>query len=178
MNAPNLGLDFDDDSDDDSISSLTDELIENPQYCDQQGPSQINDFIFLGSESHASNYDMLENLGINFILNVATNCPNYFEDELVYKSLPVPDVCETNINEIFTEAFNFIEEVKNRKGKVLIHCQAGVSRSVTITTAYLMKTLCVGMDEALKVVKSKRRCAAPNFGFMLKLMEFGDELDL
>ena len=178
LNSPNLCLDFDDDSDFESESSLTDEIVENPDYCDKQGPSKINDFIYLGSEAHASNIETLKQHGIGFILNVAINCKSYFENELVYKNLPVLDVCETNIGEIFKEAFEFIEQVKSRNGKVLIHCQAGVSRSVTITTAYLMKTEQLSMGNALNKVKKTRKCAAPNFGFMVKLMEFEDELSI
>ena len=171
---PTLCLDFDDDTDSESDSSLCDEMMENPEYCDKQGPSKINDFIFLGSEAHASNIDVLRENGINFILNVATGLKNHFEDELVYRNLPVKDVCETEIGDIFNESFKFIEEVKRRNGKVLIHCQAGVSRSVTITTAYLMKTEGLGVDAALKKVKETRKCASPNFGFMVKLMAFED----
>ena len=169
---PTLCLDFDDDSDTESDSSLCDEMMENPEYCDKQGPSKINDFIFLGSEAHASNIDILRENEIGFILNVATGLTNHFEDELNYMNLPIKDVCESNIGGIFTEAFSFIEGVKRRNGKVLIHCQAGVSRSVTITTAYLMKTEGLGVDAALKKVKETRKCASPNFGFMVKLMEF------
>ena len=149
---PTLCLDFDDDSDSESDSSLCDEMMENPEYCDKQGPSRINDFIFLGSEAHASNIDVLRENGIDFILNVATGLSNHFEDELVYRNLPVNDVCETNISEIFSEAFSFIETVKRRNGRVLIHCQAGVSRSVTITTAYLMKT---NFDDGFRPVKMR-----------------------
>ncbi|KAI6661396.1 Dual specificity protein phosphatase 2 [Oopsacas minuta] len=180
IQSPTLCINFEDDSDfDESESSLCDEIVENPEYCDKQGPARINEYIYLGSEAHASDFDVLRENGIGFVLNVASCCKNYFEGgELVYKNLPVLDVCETNISEIFNEAFDFIETVKQRNGKVLIHCQAGVSRSVTITTAYLMKTEKISMNDALKKVKETRKCAAPNFGFMVKLMEYEDGLSI
>lgn len=43
-----------------------------------------------------------------------------------------------------------------RKGGVLVHCQAGMSRSATITAAYLMKVLGCGVEEALDMIRSVR----------------------
>jgi dual specificity MAP kinase phosphatase len=57
-------------------------------------------------------------------------------------------------------------------GKVLIHCYAGVSRSATITIAYLMQELGMPYSEAMKYVKSKRYFINPNDGFRRQLLAF------
>jgi dual specificity phosphatase 12 len=43
-----------------------------------------------------------------------------------------------------------------RNGGVLVHCQAGMSRSATIVAAYLMKTLKLSVDEALDMIRAVR----------------------
>jgi protein-tyrosine phosphatase len=39
---------------------------------------------------------------------------------------------------------------------VLVHCMAGVSRSVTLVTAYLMKYRSMALQDALNYVRSRR----------------------
>ncbi|XP_016120071.1 dual specificity protein phosphatase 22-B-like [Sinocyclocheilus grahami] len=54
----------------------------------------------------------------------------------------------------------------------LVHCLAGVSRSVTLVVAYLMTVTTLGWQEALAAVKVARPCASPNMGFQKQLLEF------
>lgn len=50
-----------------------------------------------------------------------------------------------------------------------MHCFAGVSRSTTILTAYLMKKNQWRLREALSLVKKQRSVIGPNKGFILQL---------
>jgi len=70
----------------------------------------------------------------------------------------------------------FSERIRNRRGKVLVHCQAGISRSATICIAYLMFDKNITADEAFDFLKAKRSVVSPNLSFMRQLMEFEVQL--
>ncbi|XP_042326945.1 dual specificity protein phosphatase 2 [Sceloporus undulatus] len=146
-----------------------------PSY-DQGGPVEILPFLYLGSCFHSSNREVLESLGITAVLNVSSSCPNYFEGQFLYKSIPVEDNQMAEISVWFQEAINFIDSVKNGNGRVLVHCQAGISRSATICLAYLIQSRRVRLEEAFDFVKQRRGVISPNFGFMGQLLQFETEV--
>lgn len=55
------------------------------------------------------------------------------------------------------------------EGTVLVHCQAGCSRSVALVAAYIMATRGLTRDEALDLIRARRHQAEPNPGFMEQL---------
>ncbi|KAJ8393965.1 hypothetical protein AAFF_G00054980 [Aldrovandia affinis] len=143
---------------------------------DQGGPVEILPFLFLGSAHHASKRDMLDGMGISALLNVSSNCPNHFEGTYQYKCIPVEDNHKEDISSWFSEAIEFIDSVKDSNGRVLVHCQAGISRSATICLAYLMKRKRVRLEEAFEFVKQRRSIISPNFSFMGQLLQFESQV--
>lgn len=57
-----------------------------------------------------------------------------------------------------------------------MHCLAGVSRSVTVTLAYLMHARSLCLNDAFALVRSRKPDVAPNFHFMEQLHSFEGQL--
>lgn len=70
------------------------------------------------------------------------------------------------------------DEARSKKCGVLVHCLAGISRSVTVTVAYLMQKMNLSLNDAYDFVKRKKSNISPNFNFMGQLLDFERTLGL
>ncbi|KAG7275327.1 hypothetical protein CRUP_035954 [Coryphaenoides rupestris] len=146
-----------------------------PDY-DQGKPVEILPFLYLGSAYHASRQDYLSDLRITALLNVSRRELPPAKDHYDYKWIPVEDNNMADISSHFQEAIEFIDHVKQSGGKVLVHCEAGISRSPTICMAYIMRTQRLQLDEAFDLIKQRRALVSPNFSFMGQLLQFESEV--
>ncbi|XP_066998079.1 dual specificity protein phosphatase 10 isoform X2 [Anabrus simplex] len=139
---------------------------------DSQPASRVLPFLYLGNQHDAADLACLRALGVTRVLNVTSHLPGYHEAcGITYKQLPASDSGHQNLKQYFEEAFDFIEEARKSGTSVLVHCQAGISRSATIAIAYVMKHKLLSMVEAYKLVKSARPIISPNLNFMGQLLE-------
>jgi len=68
------------------------------------------------------------------------------------------------------EGIEFIKK-NRRRGRVLVHCMAGVSRSSSLVIAYLM-SIGHSLESAKQLVKSKRSCVNPYDGFITEIKQY------
>lgn len=61
---------------------------------------------------------------------------------------------------------------------MLVHCLAGVSRSVTVTLAYIMFARALSLNDAFSLVRARKPDVSPNFHFMEQLHSFERQLNL
>lgn len=64
---------------------------------------------------------------------------------------------------------------KKENKKVLVHCAAGISRSSTVTLAYLVRFEQLNLKDAYKILREARRVANPNYAFWEILEEWEKE---
>uniref|UniRef100_A0A3Q0R2D7 Dual specificity protein phosphatase n=1 Tax=Amphilophus citrinellus TaxID=61819 RepID=A0A3Q0R2D7_AMPCI len=143
-------------------------------------PVQILPYLYLGCAKDSTNLDVLGQYNIKYILNVTPNLPNMFEHDghFRYKQIPISDHWSQNLSQFFPEAISFIDEARSKQCGILVHCLAGISRSVTVTVAYLMQRLNLSLNDAYDFVKRKKSNISPNFNFMGQLLDFERTLGL
>ena len=130
-----------------------------------------------GSSCYAvENEKKMKELGITHILTVAKYLEPCFPDMITYKCLQVEDTPRENLKPYFEECADFIENALEGGGRVVVHCEAGVSRSGTVTVAYLMRKNKWRRDEALAFTRKQRPNFSPNEGFMDQLLEYEKEI--
>ncbi|XP_070212588.1 dual specificity protein phosphatase 1-like [Littorina saxatilis] len=139
-------------------------------------PVELLPYLYIGDASHASMKEQLQDVSITAILNVSTCCRNHFPHDFRYKVIPVEDSNCADLSTWFSDAFQFIEQEKQRGGKVLVHCRGGISRSATVCLAYLMYSRALRLDDAFAYVRARRHIISPNAGFMMQLAQFEAEL--
>ncbi|SJL09975.1 uncharacterized protein ARMOST_13357 [Armillaria ostoyae] len=75
------------------------------------------------------------------------------------KVLDIQGVCDDGIDTLEPQLepiCQWMDTARKEGGKVLVHCRVGVSRSATVTIAYVMKHLQISLVEAYLIVRSRR----------------------
>jgi protein phosphatase slingshot len=135
-------------------------------------PSKIFDYLYLGTEWNASNWDELKGNRVGYILNITKEVDNFYPNEFVYKKIWVSDEATTELLIHWQKTFKFIKKAKDNGSVVLVHCKKGISRSSSTVIAYIMKEYGWSLNAALSHVKKRRNCITPNEGFMEQLQTF------
>lgn len=75
-----------------------------------------------------------------------------------------------DLTDLYTaQALHFLKHVEAVGGRVLVHCIAGVSRSVSIVVLHLMANHGICLKQALKHIRRYRAYIQPNEGFRYEL---------
>lgn len=142
--------------------------------------AHVSEGVFLSAQDVAQNHELLHALQITHIVNVATGVECMFRERIEYLDLTsVLDMPSENLKQHFERATTFMRNaVESGQGRVLVHCNMGVSRSSSLVLAYIMRYERMPLAKALEHVRSRRPIIRPNDGFMQQLKEYEKELGL
>ncbi|XP_054153561.1 dual specificity protein phosphatase 22-like [Oppia nitens] len=133
--------------------------------------NQIDDKLFLGSLEAATNRTLLQLYEIKLVITVMDRSVKSgdTDNEICYYHINAKDCKTTQLLDRFEETYQLIADTHGMDRGVLVHCRAGISRSATLVTAFLMKRYRLPYSEAIRVVRSKRPSVNPNAGFVTQL---------
>ena len=137
---------------------------------------EIIPHLYIGSIACASNLEELKSKNITHILCCGIGLKFFFPDKFKYHRIDLIDKESENIRKYFDESNNYINDAIINGGNILVHCQAGISRSTSIIIAYLMKYKKMNFNKAFELIKEKRGKIQPNSGFILQLKAYDKEL--
>ncbi|GAO48472.1 phosphatases II [Saitoella complicata NRRL Y-17804] len=138
---------------------------------------EIVDRVYIGSLYTVRAGTLLKANGITHVVSALTDAANVLKignplrPNITTLQLDVDDTDDEDLLRHIPTSNTFITAALEASptNKVMIHCVAGVSRSATLLAAYLMSTLKIGLDDALRMMREKRPQVEPNPGFMRQL---------
>lgn len=145
----------------------------------QMDASLVINQIYLGSyEKAAVCKEALRKHNITHILTIGYEMEPINKDAITYHVVLLDDEPEVEISKHFYECFQFIDKALEKKeSNLLIHCWAGISRSATITIAYLIYKFGMDYMEAFEHVRRARHWIGPNQGFRNQLKSFSKTIN-
>jgi protein-tyrosine phosphatase len=136
--------------------------------------SWVTPHLAVGGRVHPEDIRSLARLGVTQVVDTRSEYSDDVEAmkreqiELLY--LPTPDTYPLTIDQLMQGA-EWVNTRLKKDGRVLIHCEHGVGRSVLLTCAVLVYDGMQAQD-ALELVQHKRWQAGPNQRQVARLKEF------
>ena len=170
-------------------AGLTDDEIMELDRRHRDLPVHIHGNIFLGNVASVENISKLQGLGITRVLNLAgpmalkrNTIRAFKQNSITYKGIPAEDeenypLLAKHWHEI--HAFLHGDETTDSSGNTVIHCVAGINRSVLVVRAdYILSCQQPVLDAVKHVRKQRGNIALSNSYFQEQLVAFARRNDL
>jgi protein-tyrosine phosphatase len=141
---------------------------------DRLNMTWITNHLAVGGRIHPEDIRALARAGVTHVVDTRSehvdDAAALANEKIELLSVPTADTQPLTVEQMIQGA-RWVTEHMEQGGRVLIHCEHGVGRSVQLTCAVLM---CNGMHarDALQLVQEKRWQAAPNYRQIERLREF------
>ncbi|NWX01708.1 DS13B phosphatase, partial [Caloenas nicobarica] len=139
--------------------------------------------LYVGDLYVARDKAQLSRMGISHVVDAAAGRfhidtgPKFYKDLSVdYYGVEAEDNPNFDLSIYFYPVARYIRAALNSpRGKVLVHCAMGISRSATLVLAFLMICEDMSLTDAIQTVRSHRG-VCPNSGFLQQLRELDIQL--
>jgi len=146
---------------------------------------KVMDYLYVGDKKAAKSKSLLERLGITDIINVTPpkkqgGIHNIFETDtrFTYFRCPCVDSDVEDLSPYFKPCIQFIDNARKKGHSVLVHCQLGQSRSVTVILAYMISLKPWDLKKAYTHLKTIRPKVKPKANFLRQLIHFENQQKL
>ena len=143
----------------------------------RQDITEVFKNIYISNQETAQNISELTKRDIGLVICLIGELGEYNYD--IYKKngieivhIKIKDSSKENISVYFDRMNKLIEKYTSLGTPILVHCQAGVSRSTTIVVSYLMGKYDYDYKKSIEIIREKRSFVQPNFGFMDQLEKY------
>lgn len=131
------------------------------EWFDEISISRVYNRLFVGGYVQASKLSVSNPFGIQAVLDVSTEPPYVEAPGIVYAHIPFKDG-EGIPEDEFWSCLRFLFEQYSLGRVVLIHCAAGISRSVSIAISFLCYAQFLEFNAAREEVCTRRAIANPH----------------
>src|SRR5271157_135723 len=122
--------------------------------------TQVDHRLWVGGYIQAAMLATENPKGITAVLNVSTEPPYDQNPQVIYQHIPFHDGASIPRRQ-FAECLGWLKFMYEAGHVILIHCAAGISRSVTITAAFMDYMGIADFDTALDRIRMARPIASP-----------------
>ncbi|NXW59693.1 STYL1 protein, partial [Eurystomus gularis] len=127
--------------------------------------------LYMGNYKQACDQQIQKDLKIKAQVNISEQPATLFAEEGKYLHIPVPDSLEADLFSSFATICHFIDAQLDR-GAVLVFSSLGISRSSTVTMAYLIHSCQFSLKRAWDYVLKCKMNVRPHRGFVKQLSDW------
>ena len=106
---------------------------------EELGCVKLNRLLYIGGRPVASDKAALEQRKITHVVNMAVECDDYYPESFAYYRGDCTDKAGDSMARHFDKLVAFIDGAKRERGRVLVHCNSGISRSSAAVLCYLVR---------------------------------------
>ncbi|KAM6403141.1 serine/threonine/tyrosine-interacting-like protein 1 [Rhynochetos jubatus] len=131
--------------------------------------------LYMGNFKQACDQQIQKDLKIKALVNISEQPATLFAEGGKYLHIPVPDSLEADLFSSFDTICHFIDAQLDR-GAVLVFSSLGISRSSTVTMAYLMHSCQFSLKRAWDYVLKCKTNMRPHRGFVKQLSDWETQI--